>query len=671
MQRNWIGKSEGAEVDFQVADMPDAAIRVYTTRPDTLFGCTYVVLAPEHPLVASLTTPDQEAAVTAYVEAAASKSDLERTETKSKTGVPTGALAVNPVSGERVPIWVADYVLGGYGTGAIMAVPGHDVRDHEFALKYHLPIVQVIAAAGDDSWDIQQEAFTETADTVVVNSESDLVSLNGMSAPDAKEKITAWLEDNGRGRKKTNYALRDWLFSRQRYWGEPFPVVFNDAGEAMPVPETDLPITLPQMDSFKPSGSIEGPLSLATDWVTTTVDGQTVRRETNTMPQWAGSCWYYLRFVDPSNVEAPIDGELEKYWLPVDMYVGGTEHAVLHLLYSRFWHKVLYDLGVVSTPEPFQRLVNQGLILGPMEHTVFRRQDGAHATARDVDMSGLTPADASTGEELTPERVGDEQLVKKGDAFVLKADPTIEVVSRCEKMSKSRGNVVNPDDIIAATGADSLRLYLMFMGPLESVKPWSTKGVEGVHRFLNRLWRKIVSPDGGCGCSEREATRDELKALHKLIKRVTEDIEGLKFNNAISASMEFLNAVYKWPDLPREVATPLVLLLSPFAPHVCEELWAVLHPSLPQHSISTAAKWPTYREDLLVEDSITVPVQVNGKLRGQLEVPAAIAGDREAVLRLLRDDARVAGVLARVEEQGQRVVKEIYVPKKIVNLVVK
>ncbi len=505
MQRNWIGKSKGAEVTFPIEGYAGEGLKVFTTRPDTLFGATYCVLAPEHELVERITTAAQADAVKAYQERAAHKSDLERTDlAKEKTGVFTGAYAVNPVSGGKVPIWIADYVLAGYGTGAIMAVPGHDQRDYEFAKQFDLPIVQVV-----EGGDLTKEAYA--GDGPHVNSGF----LNGLNNEQAIAAMIEWLESNGKGQGKVTYRLRDWLFSRQRYWGEPIPILHLEDGTMTTVPEDQLPLLLPQVDEIKPSGTGESPLANVEDWVNTIdpVTGMKARRETNTMPQWAGSCWYYLRFIDPKNDKEICSPELQKKWLPVDLYIGGAEHAVLHLLYARFWHKVLYDIGVVDTKEPFHKLVNQGMILGENN----------------------------------------------------------------EKMSKSRGNVINPDEIVNEYGADTLRMYEMFMGPLEATKPWNVNGVEGTYRFLNRVWRLFVGEDGAL--SSKIDANEELgseafkRTWHRTIKKVTEDFEALRFNTAISQLMIFVNEAYKTDRLPKSAMEHFVQMLSPLAPHIAEELW--------------------------------------------------------------------------------------------------
>jgi leucyl-tRNA synthetase len=613
MQRNWIGRSEGAEVTFELADST-ATIAVFTTRPDTLFGATYMVLSPEHKLVAQITTASQREAVRQYQAFASSKSDLERTElAKEKTGVFTGAYAINPVNNERVPVWIADYVLATYGTGAIMAVPAHDERDLQFARKFSLPVREVVEAPNG-----KNEGFVE--DGVSINSGF----LTGKKTPEAKRAITDWLQENKKGHRTINYKLRDWLFSRQRYWGEPFPIIWKN-GRHEALPESALPVLPPDLTDFKPTATGEPPLARAKDWVNLP-DGST--RETNTMPQWAGSCWYYLRFIDAQNPNAIADRAAEQYWMGatsaapgVDLYVGGTEHAVLHLLYARFWHKFLFDLGIVSTPEPFQKLVNQGLILG---------EDG-------------------------------------------------------QKMSKSRGNVINPDVILAEFGADAFRLYEMFMGPLEMVKPWSTKGVEGVYRFLGRVWRLFVDEKsevdfeqalaGGAtknsGALESIKLTNKiqdippspamLKTLHTAIKKVTEDFEHLHFNTAISALMIFVNEAMTWEALPKAVLLDFLKLLQPLAPHVAEEL----HQKLMGPGAETLAyqPWPEFDPRRLVEDTVEIPVQVNGKVRDKLVVPAAASSDE--IEKLALQSEKVKPFI-----EGKTIKKIIVVPKKIVNIAV-
>jgi leucyl-tRNA synthetase len=668
MQRNWIGRSEGAEVDFAwAARQPGAParakgpIRVFTTRPDTLFGATYMVLAPEHSLVASLTTEAQRAAVEAYQREAAGKSDLERTElAKKKTGVFTGTYAVNPVNDEPIPIWIADYVLISYGTGAIMAVPAHDERDFEFAKQFGLPIRTVVEPppewlrATGSTLDKLREAFV--GDGKALNSGA----CDGLSTPEFKKRITAWLEERGLGMRKVNYKLRDWLFSRQRYWGEPFPILHEvDAsgkptGVVEPLAAEELPLRLPELEDFKPSGRPEPPLEKATDWVWVTRQGKRYKRETNTMPQWAGSCWYYLRYLDPRNDMAFCAPAKERYWMPVDLYVGGAEHAVLHLLYARFWHKVLYDRGYVHTPEPFQRLVNQGMILGEMEFSGWKR-------------NGQWTAPPSEGDEMAGyERVKlpEDAVEKKGDAFVLTADPQIRVEARAYKMSKSRGNVINPDEVVIKYGADSMRLYEMFMGPLEATKPWSMRGVEGVYRFLGRVWRLLIDERAEQirvteAVQDVEPDRDTLRLLHQTIKKVTEDLDAMRFNTAIACMMEFSNSLTKLEVRPRSVLEPFVLLLSPFAPHLAEELWSALG-----HSGTLAYEpWPDYQETLTRAEEIEVPVQINGKLRSKITVPAE---SEEPALRA----AALADERIRALTAGKDVRKVIVVPRKLVNIVV-
>jgi leucyl-tRNA synthetase len=640
MQREWIGRSEGAEVDFKMQNTR-GSLRVFTTRPDTLFGATYMVLAPEHPLADMITTQEQFAAATAYKAEAAKKSDLERTElAKKKTGVFTGAYAINPVNNEPVPIWIADYVLATYGTGAIMAVPGHDERDFEFAKQFNLPIRTVVRPSDDwlqktgSTLDNLTEAFVDVG--VACNSGE----FDGLSTPEFKAKIIARLQEKGQGQKRVNTKLRDWLFSRQRYWGEPFPILHElDAdgkptGLLRPVPESDLPVRLPDLEDFKPTGSPEGPLSKAIDWLTVTIDGKKYRRETNTMPQWAGSCWYYVRYLDPKNNQQFCSPAKAKHWLPVDLYVGGAEHAVLHLLYSRFWHKVLFDRGHLPTPEPFQKLVNQGMILGEMEFT--------HGSAR----------------------VTEEEVEKRGDKFVLKSEPTVAVEARAHKMSKARGNVINPDDVVKEYGADSLRLFEMFMGPLEQVKPWSTRGVEGVYRFLSRVWRAVIDDRAETtalspAVKDVPADKETLRLLHHTIQKVTDDLDGMRFNTAIAAMMEFTNHLTRLEVRPKSVIEPFVLLLSPFAPHVGEELWQALG-----HTDTLAYEpWPKADPALLKSDTIEVPVQINGKLKSRLTAPAD--SDEKALEAAALADPKVQAAIA-----GKSVKKVIVAKGKLVNIVV-
>ncbi|MCU9595158.1 leucine--tRNA ligase [Caldibacillus thermolactis] len=586
MQRNWIGRSEGAEITFDV-DGHNESFTVFTTRPDTLFGATYAVLSPEHPLVDKITTADQKEAVNAYKTEVQKKSDLERTDlAKDKTGVFTGAYAVNPVNDEKMPIWIADYVLMSYGTGAIMAVPAHDERDYEFAKKFNLPIREVVAGG-----DIEKEAYT--GDGPHVNSGF----LDGLNKEEAIKKMIEWVEEKGIGQKKVQYKLRDWLFSRQRYWGEPIPIIHWEDGTMTAVPEEELPLMLPKMDEIKPSGTGESPLANAKDWleVVDPVTGKKGRRETNTMPQWAGSCWYYLRYIDPENDDFIVDPEKVKYWLPVDLYIGGAEHAVLHLLYARFWHKVLYDLGVVPTKEPFQKLVNQGMILGENH----------------------------------------------------------------EKMSKSKGNVVNPDEIVDSHGADTLRLYEMFMGPLEASAPWSTTGLDGSRRFLDRIWRLFITDDGILSEKIVDKTGGELeKIYHQTVKKVTDDYEALRFNTGISQLMVFINEANKAKEIPKAYVEGFVKLLSPVCPHIAEELWE----KLGHEESITYAEWPTYDEAKLVENEVEIVIQINGKVRAKQVVPANLSKD--ALVEAAQTNEHIQELL-----EGKTVRKVIAVPGKLVNIV--
>ncbi|MEP3478925.1 MAG: leucine--tRNA ligase [Fuerstiella sp.] len=640
LQKNWIGRSTGAEVDFFIGDQPfvqwqadrdknsfpteaaDDVLRVYTTRPDTLHGATYMVIAPEHPFVDRLTNAEHKSAVADYIKTASLKSDLDRTElAKEKTGVFTGSFATNPINGQQVPIWVADYVLISYGTGAIMAVPGHDLRDFEFAVKFEIPVIQVVQPPS--SWKPSKDESAAAAEIngkeivpfaghgTAINSDE----LDGQETADAKASIIQMLDDTGIGKSAVNYKLRDWLFSRQRYWGEPFPIWHeldtdgNPTGLMRTEPIEQLPVPHPHMEDFKPTGSPEPMLAKAEEaWLYKTAeDGTKLKRETNSMPQWAGSCWYFLRFCDPKNSDAFIDPEAEKYWLPVDLYIGGAEHAVLHLLYARFWHKVLFDLGHVSTPEPFHKLVNQGMILGE--------------------------ADPATG--------------------------------KAEKMSKSRGNVVNPDDVVKEYGADSLRLYEMFMGPLEQVKPWSMKGVEGVFRFLGRVWRMVIDDRTEAvtlheSINDAEPTDEQLRMLHKTIKAVTEDIKKLSCNTAISRMMEFTNFLSKEDSRPKAVLEPFVLLLSPFAPHLAEELWQTLG-----HDKTLAYEpWPKFDESLLVQDTVEIPVQFKGKLKAKIHVPNGLSAEQLQA-------AAEADESVQKHLEGKTIIKVIVIPGRTVNFVVR
>jgi len=622
MQREWIGRSEGADVVFSVADS-DKKFTVFTTRPDTLFGATYCVLAPEHPLSLQITTPEHLPAVQAYIEAAGQKSAQDRMkDEKTKTGVFTGAYAVNPVNDTRIPIWIADYVLAEYGYGAIMAVPAHDTRDYEFAVMFNLPIIEVISGG-----DIAKEAWT--GDGVLVNSPL----INGLNVGAAKKKITAWLEERGMGKGTINYKLRDWLFSRQRYWGEPFPLVRLEDGTVKAVPMKDLPVLLPPLDDYRPTADGSPPLARAQEWVNTTdpETGLPATRETNTMPQWAGSCWYFLRFCDPRNDAEAWSREAEQYWMPVDLYVGGAEHAVLHLLYSRFWHKVLYDAGLVHTPEPFTKLFNQGMILAYS----YKDAQGKYHYPREVE--------------------------REGDVWRLKATGQ-PVETQIEKMSKSRYNVVNPDEVVHEYGADAIRLYEMFMGPLDRDKPWTDEGVQGVFRFLRRVWALYIGDDEIISRRIVEQDGDDamVRELHRIIKAITLDIDAMSFNTAIARMMEFVNGAMKAETLSKTVMEQFVLLLAPFAPHIAEELWSRLG-----HADTLAyAPWPSYDEALLVENTMEIPVQVLGKLRGKIVMPVDAA--QNAILEAAKADPKVKPYL-----EGKTILKEIYVPGKMVNLVVK
>ena len=591
LQRNWIGRSDGANVDFKIPSI-NKTIRVFTTRPDTLFGATYMVLAPEHPLVKKLTDDKVQETIANYVKSAAGKSDLDRGElNKNKTGVFIGAHAMNPLNNEEIPIWISDYVLMSYGTGAIMAVPGHDQRDFEFAQKFDLPIVQVVAGS-----DISSAAFTDTETGTMMNSATPdgSFSINDLPVKEAIEKTIVYLEKIDRGERAVEYKLRDWLFSRQRYWGEPFPIIHVD-GEHKAIPEDELPLLLPKIEQYVPTGTHESPLSAIGEWVNTTdpETGSPARRETNTMPQWAGSCWYYLRFLDPNNEDRPWDADVEKYWMPVDLYVGGVEHAVLHLLYSRFWHHVLHDLGLVSTREPYKKLFNQGMIQG---------KDG-------------------------------------------------------QKMSKSRGNVINPDDVIEEYGADSMRLYEMFMGPLDKSKPWSTKGLQGCARFAEKIWRIFNDTDKH---SEQPDSDETIRLLHQTIAKVTNDLDNMRFNTAISQMMIFSNHLQGLASINKETLKTFILLLNPFIPHMTEEL----NEQMNAFESLSYSKWPVFNSELAKENLITIAIQVNGKLRGDLQLPAE-TDDKT----LKTEAAKVDGVKKHLK--GKDIVKKVIVPGRLVNFVVK
>ncbi|MFC0473187.1 leucine--tRNA ligase [Halalkalibacter kiskunsagensis] len=590
MQRNWIGRSEGAEVTFKVDGHEGEEVKVFTTRPDTLFGATYMVLAPEHKLVDVIATAEQQVQVDEYKTKVAAKSDLERTElSKEKTGVFTGAFAVNPVNGERIPIWIADYVLVSYGTGAIMAVPAHDERDYEFAKTFDLTIREVVAGGN-----VEEEAYT--GDGEHVNSEF----LNGLDKETGIRNMIDWLEANHFGKKQVTYRLRDWLFSRQRYWGEPIPVIHWEDGTMTTIPESELPLVLPKMKEIRPSGTGESPLANEKNWleVVDPKTGKKGRRETNTMPQWAGSCWYYLRYIDPKNSEALADPDKLKRWLPVDIYIGGAEHAVLHLLYARFWHKVLYDIGVVTTKEPFQKLFNQGMILGENN----------------------------------------------------------------EKMSKSKGNVVNPDDVVTSHGADTLRLYEMFMGPLDGSIAWSTNGLDGARRFLDRVWRLFVDEATGelsTNIQDVVAQESFVRVYHQSVKKITEDMAELRFNVAISQMMVFINEGYKQEVLPRDLVEGFVKMLAPIAPHVAEELWE----KLGHEGTISYEDWPTFDESMLVENEVEVVVQINGKVKAKLVIPADAT--KEQMEEIAKEDEKVQTAI------GEKTVRKIIaVPGKLVNIVV-
>ena len=632
MQRNWIGRSTGAEVDFNV-DGLDHKLRVFTTRPDTLFGATYMVIAPEHALTDAITTNEHKNSVNNYIKATSLKSDLDRTDlSKEKTGVFTGRYAINPVNRKKIPIWVADYVLTGYGTGAIMAVPAHDTRDFEFALKFNLPIACIqdpdVTDPGQKNRILEgKECWTEDGKYINSSDKSTRIDINGMNKDAGIATIIAWLESENLGKAKVNYKLRDWLFSRQRYWGEPFPVIHWEDGEITVLNESELPLELPELEKYLPGESGESPLSNSTEWLNVTdKNGRKGRRETNTMPQWAGSCWYYLRFIDPKNDKQIFDWEKEKYWMPVDLYIGGAEHAVLHLLYSRFWHKVLFDLGIVSTDEPFKKLFNQGMILA----FAYETQSGSKVSGDFVEERDGKYFNKETGARL-------KQIVAK--------------------MSKSLKNVINPDDVISKYGADSLRLYEMFMGPLDITKPWDDKGVKGVFGFLGRAFRFLSNSENIVSGKE---DGEVLKGLHHTIKKVGGDIENLRFNTAISAMMIFLNVAIKKGKVTIDTACTFTKILSPFAPHMAEELWNLLG----NNNTLAYEPWPLFNEEFLKEDSFNYPVSFNGKMRFNIELPVSMP--IEEIKKIVMADERARKWVGSAVPSNI-----IVVPNRIVNIVIK
>ncbi len=675
MQREWIGRSEGAEITF-ATELEGESITVFTTRPDTLFGATYMVLAPEHPLVEKLTTAAQRDEVQRYAHSAKNKSDRERQEAlgaKKKTGVFTGSYAINPVNGAKVPVWIADYVLWGYGTGAIMAVPAHDQRDYEFAQAFSLPIVQVIAPKGGGSMPEGEAYEVSGDDAVMVNSGS----FTGLSSAEGKKKIVGELASKGVAKPTVNYKLRDWVFSRQRYWGEPIPIYFpvemeradgdprkGDAhkiryDQPIAVREADLPLRLPPTTDFKPSGDPLGPLAKLQDWRFFQQDGQWFARETNTMPQWAGSCWYYLRFLDPKNGEHIFSSDLENRWMNVDLYVGGAEHAVLHLLYARFWHKVLYDLGHVTTKEPFAKLRHQGMVLGEVEYTGWK-VDNDWITAKDVGEE-LDPSEERPGIWATLKKgsalaqavkLSETQVKKAGEGFVVSEAPSILVDARAHKMSKSRGNVINPDDVVAEHGADALRGYEMFMGDFEQAKPWDTRAIKGITRFVNNVWMVVFEPKDCEGDAHA-------KLRHKTIKLVGERIETFKFNTALSALMEYVSALQS-KGATKADREALVQLVAPFAPHLAEECWEALG----HKELVCKQPWPSYDEALTIDDVLVIPVQVSGKMRGTVEVARDATEEQVKALAMALDNVQKA-------LEGKTLVKVIWVPAKMLNLVVK
>ncbi len=677
LQCDWIGRSTGAEVDFYVAragssgedfaewkqaraasgfpEKPgDDVLRIYTTRPDTLYGVTSMVVAPEHPLLDALTSPAQRDAIAAYRDAASRKSDLDRTDlAREKTGVFTGSHVIHPLTGRPVPVWVADYVLATYGTGAIMSVPAHDDRDFEFAKTFGLQVVTVVEPVAG-SGVVSGELFAGHGRAVASG------PYTGLDTQFFIEKVSHDLAAAGLGRPAVNYKLRDWLFSRQRFWGEPFPMLHeldatgNPTGAIRAVDAAELPVNLPHLTDFKPGDTPDPPLARSpADWLYVDRDGKRYRRETNTMPQWAGSCWYFLRFLDPQNQTRFLDPEIEKAWMPVDLYIGGAEHAVLHLLYSRFWHKVLYDRGHVSCPEPFGRLVNQGMILGEMEFTGYRSAKGGWVSAEKREEGDI------------PAKIPAEQVEKQGEHFVLRDAPKIRVESRAYKMSKSRGNVVNPDQVVRDFGADSLRLYEMFMGPLEATKPWSTTGVSGVRGFLDRCWRLVVDDRSDAialapqVCTDAP-TEDQMRELHRMVDKVTKDIQSLSFNTAIARMMEFVNFCTPLERRPRAILEPFVTVLAPFAPHLAEELWEILGKPAPASLVA----WPAVEKRWLLDDTVEIPVQIQGKLRGRVVVPAG--ADAEAMKAAAAADPKIAEQLA-----GKQIAKVVAVPGRLVNFVLK
>lgn len=619
MQRHWIGRSEGAQVNFQVADT-EHQFEVFTTRPDTLFGCTYCVLAPEHPLVAQITSDKQREAVEAYAEEAQKQSERDRMTSTDKTGVFTGAYAVNPVNGQQVPIWIADYVLASYGTGAVFACPAHDERDWEFARSFDLPMIEVV-----EGGNIDEAAYTE--DGLHINSEF----LDGMKIEAAKRNVIKWLEKNNHGQAQINYRLRDWLFSRQRYWGEPFPIIELEDGSTAPIPEGDLPVELPHLDDLSPTADGQPPLARAENWRQVTLDdGRQGLRETNTMPQWAGSCWYYLRYLNPDNDSFPWDADAEKRWMPVDLYVGGTEHATLHLLYARFWHKVLFDLGLVSTPEPFQKLFNQGKI----QARSFQDERGKYYYPNEV------------------EEINGEYFVKGSDTLLK---------TRIEKMSKSKHNIVTPDETIDEYGADALRLYEVFMGPLEDDAIWQTENMSGVRRFLERVWR-LYFPDDTAKKTPAAETPLQLKRLyHKTIQKVSEDLDAMRPNTAVSAMMIFVNECTKLGAMPEDMKPGFARLLAPFAPHLCEEFWQV---ALHKKSSVAQAEWPWFDPEMTVDDNINLPVQINGKTRAV--IPVRVGASEDEARGVAEDDDKVKKYVDNMD-----IVKVIFKTDRMLNYVVR